>query len=119
MQKLPLDRSDLLLLPHDKNGLICRIDLQVAVVVVFLLLRCILPGEPLQYDLHFRKENAQRVRFLDIVIPSDIEGNDLIIVGIARRDKQDRNVQGLPDILTQFEPVSVRKVDGYSRCSRK
>ena len=64
-----------------------------------------------QNDFYFCKQDAERVRFLYIVIASDIQCDDLIIIACTRGDEQDGDVCLFAQLPAELEAAAVSEID--------
>jgi len=58
-----------------------------------------------------RDQFARAERFCHIVIAADLQPENAIDLLVARRQKQDRRIRGLPDLAADFETVHLRHAD--------
>ena len=68
-------------------------------------------GRPRQSPPHLRHEEGQRIGFDDVIVPSQRQGENLIVFARARRNEDDRGVSVFAKPAAELESAGPRKVD--------
>ena len=66
-------------------------------------------GVPAEQRANASDQLARGERLREVIVGTELEANDLVDLGVARRQHQDRHVTLAPDPPADLEPVNVRQ----------